>query len=409
MSDERSEKIYREKRYGDYLLVYSNFEDLSNLTGRSINEREFVGALLRTPDLQALYIGPHMNQKLEGLPTEKIMSKPLAPRSLFSQMAFQLWLFWILIKTCMRERGKVIIISRPNYFSIAAPLVSLLMRVCLITKDAGLGVVDLQTRTDTPFVFRKLLIKLLEFNMRRSNGLWVVTSQIGEYWEKHIPTENKRIFLLPNGANTRLFNLDNSQPLPREILQCIPKARYYGCYAGFFQDTGGERIISAIKLLKDNGDDYALLFAGYGNGEDQLKSFTRDQGLEDRVIFLGLLPYQYMPSLYHFCDVLFAVYPRNFVEVIGSSSQKVFQYLACGRPVVASRTSGHEALSRKYFGELVDPQDIEELAAAIKKVCESAEYNTIEIAQARHDYIAQKHSYERLVDELLYNLNYLIY
>ena len=62
------------------------------------------------------------------------------------------------------------------------------------------------------------------------------------------------------------------------------------------------------------------------------------------------------------CDICLA--PKHGLKS-GYSSLKLFEYMACGRPVVASRASGHEAVEESQCGILVDPSNTAEMAAAI--------------------------------------------
>jgi len=52
----------------------------------------------------------------------------------------------------------------------------------------------------------------------------------------------------------------------------------------------------------------------------------------------------------------------------GHSPLKLYEYMACGKPVVASRISGFEILEQNNAGILVEPENPEKLAKAILKL-----------------------------------------
>lgn len=52
-------------------------------------------------------------------------------------------------------------------------------------------------------------------------------------------------------------------------------------------------------------------------------------------------------------------------QIGGQSSLKIFEYLACGKPIVARDTSGYEIIRDFKVGTLVNPEDRIETSKAI--------------------------------------------
>jgi glycosyltransferase involved in cell wall biosynthesis len=50
--------------------------------------------------------------------------------------------------------------------------------------------------------------------------------------------------------------------------------------------------------------------------------------------------------------------------LFGNASQKIRQYIACGKPVI-SGSDGNEFLVEEQLGSNVDPNNIEEIASAV--------------------------------------------
>jgi len=86
-------------------------------------------------------------------------------------------------------------------------------------------------------------------------------------------------------------------------------------------------------------------------------------GISDAVLFLGFIPDEDLPALYNLADLF--VYPSLY-EGFGLPP---LEAMACGVPVVASnRPSLPEVLGQAAL--LVDPLDVEGLAAAMKRALE---------------------------------------
>jgi glycosyltransferase involved in cell wall biosynthesis len=124
-------------------------------------------------------------------------------------------------------------------------------------------------------------------------------------------------------------------------------------------------LIRAYSLLcKRPGIDADLVFAGRIDDpayRRELEALVEEEKLGTRVRFLGFVPNREMPSLYSAAEVF--VYP-SLSETFG---KPLVEAMRCEVPVIASNTScipeiaGNGAL-------LVDPNNVEELAAAIYRV-----------------------------------------
>ena len=172
----------------------------------------------------------------------------------------------------------------------------------------------------------------------------------------------QKTFLLPNGADLELFS-----PLPAEnaISREYPfDNRFVVMYSGLFGIKHSlEVLLEAAHLLKDHKD---IVFFLLGNGarKDALVQQAKELDL-DNVIFGDERVVSDVPSLIARADVCFAAvrpepYPKKVISV------KVFEYLACEKPVVGA-LSGESAriLKESEGGIVVPPGDARATADAI--------------------------------------------
>ncbi|OHB99003.1 MAG: hypothetical protein A2Z58_06490 [Planctomycetes bacterium RIFCSPHIGHO2_12_42_15] len=93
-------------------------------------------------------------------------------------------------------------------------------------------------------------------------------------------------------------------------------------------------LIKAFVLLKDKiGNDIQLVFAGGCFDEEyyrKMQDFIREHRYEDRIIFLGNVPYEELPFLYSACMIF--VYPST-CESFGMT---LVEAMACGAPILTS-------------------------------------------------------------------------
>ena len=155
---------------------------------------------------------------------------------------------------------------------------------------------------------------------------------------------------------------------------------------------GLDEVLDAMPGLIRKIPDLAYLIAGEGSDRSRLTTKARERGLKAHVIFTGQIPEHEKADHYRLADAF--VMPSS-----GEGFGFVFlEALACGVPVVGSRTDGgREALREGLLGRLVDPANAAELEGAIldavrgaKRVPEGIEYFSFDMFEQRcHRLIAR--------------------
>lgn len=171
-----------------------------------------------------------------------------------------------------------------------------------------------------------------------------------------------KVFLMPNGADLELF-----RPGPRDnpVAREYPFGdRFVVMYSGLFGIKHSlEVLLEAAALLREHKE---IVFFLLGNGarRDALRAQAAELKL-DNVIFGGERRVEDVPPLVSRADVCFAAvrpepYPKKVISV------KVFEYMACERPVVGA-LSGESArvLEESGGGIVVPPGDARATASAI--------------------------------------------
>lgn len=95
----------------------------------------------------------------------------------------------------------------------------------------------------------------------------------------------------------------------------------------------GWELVEALRLLKDAPVKGVMI--GDGTGIAHLKSLCREYGIEDRMLFLGYVPYADLPRYLSMLDVCLSTQTNDLVGQVRTSG-KLPLYLAAGRYVLAS-------------------------------------------------------------------------
>ena len=161
---------------------------------------------------------------------------------------------------------------------------------------------------------------------------------------------------------------------------------------------GVEVLLRALQLLGCVGDP-RLLIVGDGPERAALEGLAHSLGVGDAVELAGAVDPADVPSLLHRMHVAVAPYPA--IQDFYFSPLKVYEYLAAGLPVIASRIGSiPEALAHGELGVLVDPGNPAALATAIAALRDDPARRTQLGRAARHAAV-RDHDWSRVVDRIL--------
>ena len=159
------------------------------------------------------------------------------------------------------------------------------------------------------------------------------------------------------------------------------------CCIGTLHEVKGQtHLIEAARRAADGGVAVEVSFIGGGPDREQLEAQAEAAGLGSAVAFLGSLTRPQVQAALQASDIL--VCPsvpsadgrREGLPVV------LLEAMAAGVPVIASRLSGiPEAVIHERTGLLVDPGDVDGLAAAITRLASGPELaRTLSAEAQRH-------------------------
>lgn len=185
-------------------------------------------------------------------------------------------------------------------------------------------------------------------------------------------TPRDRIAVLEWGADTGRFRPDAPDRSP----YVRPEVDLLAAFAGAFRSWHGAlHLVRAVRELHRRGETRigAVLI---GDGPELPLVRAEAAGL-DTVVFTGPLPHAQMPGALAAADVGVAPFDpsRHAPLSLGFywSPLKLFEYMASGRPIVASDLpSIREVLTDGHNGILVEPGNPQALTAAIRRIQEDS-------------------------------------
>jgi glycosyltransferase involved in cell wall biosynthesis len=187
--------------------------------------------------------------------------------------------------------------------------------------------------------------------------------------------ERARNFLIDTGADPARLHVIFNCPSQRELreLQSTPRKPGSGLTLWFHGTIGAELMPPAlVEALVRLPADVRLEMAGYETVGSkgylaQVMERARTLGVADRITYHGAVPRRSdLLRTAAGADVGLALFANRFRDPMVGASNKPFDYLACGLPLLTNRTPEWE----EFFGARrvsigCDPEDPDDIARAI--------------------------------------------
>ncbi len=212
----------------------------------------------------------------------------------------------------------------------------------------------------------------------------------------------KKIVVNPNGVDVERFRPGAGGAETRRKLGINDDEVVAGFVGTFGPWHGVEKFAEAIKSIPANVA-VRFLMVGTGSLHAAVEKELDTEARAGKVIFTGSVGHHRVPALLDACDILVAPHVplADGSEFFGSPT-KVFEYMAMGKAIVASRLGQiGEVLSDGETALLVQPGNVEELVAAIVRLIEEGGLRAQlgakarEVAEREHTWT---HNAQRVLD-----------
>lgn len=226
----------------------------------------------------------------------------------------------------------------------------------LIAKLLGIPVIVSARGSDiNRFPSFRLIKPMIRWTLRNSSGLVAVSAALRKVM---LDLGAPEVEVVGNGVDVHRF-----QPVPQAVAKehaNLPaNSRIIVSVAALIPCKGHRLLLAAFSELARHYPDLKLVLIGKGELRNELQNQIQTLKLEDRVMLAGMIANE---------DLKFW-YSASEVSCLASSREGwpnvLFESLACGTPVVATRVGGApEVITRPELGILVD-QDPRALATAL--------------------------------------------
>jgi glycosyltransferase involved in cell wall biosynthesis len=246
-----------------------------------------------------------------------------------------------------------------------------------------------------------LLERCERLNLAAATRIFVVAEvERSNLIKAGVPPE--KIIVNPNGVDVEKFHPGIGGDTIRRELGVADDETLAGFVGTFGPWHGVLTLAKAITLLPDDSR-VRFLLVGAGKLREEVQRIVGAAGKEQQVIFAGHVEHGRVPALLDACDILLSPHvPLEDESEFFGSPTKLFEYMAMGKGIVASRLGQiGEVLVDQETALLTEPGNARQLADAILRLSGSPELRERLGSAARQAAVAEhtwKHNAQRVLD-----------
>ena len=212
---------------------------------------------------------------------------------------------------------------------------------------------------------------------------------------------DERIVVNPNGVDTEKFRPGVGGAAVRLELGVTEAETLAGFVGTFGPWHGVLTLAEAVTLLPDDSG-VRFLLVGAGKFREEVERIIRAAGKGRHVIFTGHVEHERVPALLDACDILLSPHvPLDDGSEFFGSPTKLFEYMAMGKGIVASRLGQiGDVLSDQDTALLTEPGDARQLADAIVRLSSSPELRR-RLGAAAREAAVERHPWKRNAGRVL--------
>jgi len=146
-----------------------------------------------------------------------------------------------------------------------------------------------------------------------------------------------------------------------------------------------------------------FLIIGDGMLREEFEEEVNRIGLSSYFVFTGMIDYPQVPWYINLADIC-VLFKRSLKS--GYSPIKLYEYMACGKPIVATRVKGLEFIETEGSGRLIEPEDSVSVGVALVELLKDGEMRRVmgrkgfRIARERFSWASKAAKIEKMLLEL---------
>lgn len=184
-------------------------------------------------------------------------------------------------------------------------------------------------------------------------------------WENDIPPD--KLYYINNGVDLDSFYSDIENNTVQD--DDLDNDTFKVVYAGSVRIANNlKSVVDAAKIILDRGyTNIQFLIYGSGDDKEELEKFCLENQITN-IKFKGFIEKKYIPYVLRKCDLSILNYKKAKTLKYGGSQNKLFEYMAAGKPVLLTIDMNYNIVTKNNCGITLETPTPESIADGIIKM-----------------------------------------
>ena len=205
-----------------------------------------------------------------------------------------------------------------------------------------------------------------------------------------------KLTVVPNGVSAEALHRGGGR-VPPVIRSAVQQHAFNVGFVGTLGTANAlDALVEAARAL--DGEDIGFVVVGQGPERERLQRLAN--GL-DNVVFAGPVPKADVPAALACFDACYVGYHRSPLYRFGISPNKVFDYMAAGRPIILAAEAANDPVREGDCGLTVAPDDAAAIAQAVLNLRAMSPEARAALGANGRSYVEREHGYAMLAARYL--------
>ncbi len=237
----------------------------------------------------------------------------------------------------------------------SAPIALWLNKTCFQYVYQVHEMLGLEKKSVTGKIYQSAMEYIIIKGIRASKANFVVSEPIIQYLKLH---NSNNLYLTPHCVDLKRFSVPAISEVHNGILRKKELGYFIVCYTGWISRERGLHLMLESLFLAHLSDK-KILFVIAGSDLKQtgeINKYFLERKMEENIICLGKINHDLIPGVIALSDVGLSILEDNPVYRM-SPPQKVIEYMASGKPVIANKIQTHSMLITNDYDGFITEND----------------------------------------------------
>lgn len=348
-------------------IAYYTDVDLNGNDGPAVNEFEFLKSLITHTNNNFLFVTNKINKEIcKKLNINYILYIPnVRMRSFFIN------LYYYLVLSIKIYRFKPdVLVCRLFGIPIVPFIYKFLFFKKIAIKTAAVWYIEQEAPKNILQKYYQIICNFIVKKLyQHADVIDTALHNAREILIKDGIVDSKKIKIIDNGINTSKFCIKAPIINIESLSNCFP---IFGFMGSLPTHRGAKQALEVAKRIQKTYPNVGVMILG--NDSELSDTITLYKGEQIKIYSPGIIPYENIDDYIQFITIGFSFYEQSTVNIQGNASQKVRQYLSCGKPVFSTHHN-HEFILDNKLGCIFEFNDYDAMVQEAIKWCENIKKN----------------------------------